>query len=95
MKTFLFPALTAGLFATTAQAQDYTPAMMQFLDDNIRQWAQAESIVSAITAQNAVTGGYDQTMIDQLDGQWRAEIGAGSTPTITPCYQQRNRELPA
>lgn len=71
-------------FATAAHANEFAPAMQDFLDANIRSWASSEQIVSAIHAQNASTSGYDQAMIDELDTRWRAEVGASSTPTITP-----------
>ena len=79
----LTAALLAGM-ALPAQADEFAPAMQSYLDSDIRAWANAEPLVAAINAQNAQTAGYDQAMIDDLDTRWRAEVGSGDTPTITP-----------
>lgn len=89
MKPFFFASTAAIALAGTAltgpaHANEYAPAMENFLESQIRSWAQSDVIVAAINAQNVATGGYDQSMIDQLDTQWRAEVGTDSTPTITP-----------
>ena len=70
--------------AAAAQANDFKPAMQTYLDGQIRSWATSHSIVTAIKTQNASTGSYDQSMIDDLDARWRAEVGTPQTPTITP-----------
>lgn len=79
LSTGLLLAISAPL-----QANEFAPAMESFLNDQIMSWAMAPEIVSSIAAQNAQTNGYDQAMIDQLDQNWRAEVGASDTPTITP-----------
>ncbi|MBE1292607.1 MAG: hypothetical protein JJ868_05450 [Shimia sp.] len=86
MKNTAF-AVVAALAATPVVANEYEPAMAAFLNDNIRTWAQDPILVSAIKAQNEVTAGYDQATIDQMDTTWRAEVGAASTPTITPVIE--------
>ena len=87
----MYKSLTpvAALFALSvaAQANDFAPAMQSYLDDEIREWAMSDQIVAAINAQNAMTSGYDQSTIDQLDQKWRAEVGAADTPTITPVLE--------
>ncbi|WP_299424507.1 hypothetical protein [uncultured Shimia sp.] len=80
-------AVVAVLAATPVVANEYEPAMAAFLNDNIRTWAQDPILVSAIKAQNETTAGYDQATIDQMDTTWRAEVGAASTPTITPVIE--------
>lgn len=82
MKRLVAAALLAS--ATTAHANDFAPAMQSYLDEEIRDWAMSGPIVRAINDQNAMTAGYDQAMIDQLDQRWRSEVGASDTPTITP-----------
>lgn len=79
--------LTAALLLAStvaAQANDFAPAMQDYLDREIRSWAMSEPIVTAINSQNMTTESYDQAMIDRLDRQWRAEVGGSDTPTITP-----------
>ncbi len=79
--------LTAALLLAStaaAQANDFAPAMQEYLDQEIRSWAMSEPIVTAINTQNTTTAAYDQNMIDQLDQRWRTEVGSVDTPTITP-----------
>jgi hypothetical protein len=65
-------------------ADDYAPAMQRYLDAEIRSWAQDPRIIEAVRAQNQRHAGLTQDEIDSLDQSWRAEVGTGSTPTITP-----------
>lgn len=71
-------ALIIGLSASTTQAAEPQAAMQAFLEANIKPWADDAALVSAIVAQNAVTGDYDAAHIDALDKQWRAEVGSAS-----------------
>lgn len=80
-------AFLVALAATPAVANEYEPAMATFLESNIRTWAHDPLLVAAIKAQNEATAGYDQATIDQMDTTWRAEVGAASTPTITPVIE--------
>ena len=80
--TFAMAALLSS--ATFASANEFEPAMQDYLDAEIMGWATNADIVAAIAAQNAQTMGYDQSQIDALDQAWRAEVGMGDTPTITP-----------
>lgn len=84
MKHTLSSAVLIVGFAVPAHANDFAPAMQSYLDSNVRSWANSESIVAAINAQNAMTAAYDQAMIDELDLRWRAEVGGSDTPTIGP-----------
>ncbi len=86
MKRTAFAAMVA-LAATPVVANEYEPAMASYLENSIRAWAQDPVLVAAIKAQNETTSGYDQAMIDQMDTTWRAEVGAASTPTITPVIE--------
>ncbi|SMP22689.1 hypothetical protein [Shimia sagamensis] len=86
MKRTTFAVLTA-LAATPVVANEYEPAMASFLENSIRSWAHDPLLVAAIKAQNETTAGYDQATIDQMDTTWRAEVGAASTPTITPVIE--------
>lgn len=80
--TFTVLAFFAGTLS--AHANEFAPAMQEYLDTQIMGWAQSEAIVAAIIAQNAQNAGVDQARIDALDTAWRAEVGASDTPTITP-----------
>ncbi|MCB1337487.1 MAG: hypothetical protein KDK10_08550 [Maritimibacter sp.] len=76
-------AVSFACAAAPAAASDDQAAMQAFLDANLRGFAEAPEIVSAVAAQNAITAGYDQAEIDALDQTWRAEVGAVDTPLIS------------
>lgn len=76
--------LAAALFGSAAMANDFAPAMQNFLDTEIRAWAEDPIIVAAIIAQNAAHEGLQQSEIDALDAAWMAEVGTADTPTIAP-----------
>lgn len=78
---------TVPAFATPVFANQYAPAMSNYLETQIRSWAHSAILVDAINAQNLRTSEYDQGVIDQMDLTWRAEIGTPSTPTITPVIE--------
>ncbi|MFQ1701695.1 hypothetical protein ACJ5NV_13995 [Loktanella agnita] len=81
-------ATTAILIAGQAAiADEFTPALESYLNDNITLWATDPVIVEALRAANAHTAGYDSGQIETLDQAWRGEIGSGSTPTITPVLE--------
>ena len=79
--TAMFGAI---LFATAATANDFRPAMEAFYSSAVQDWADADVLVEAIADQNAATAGYSDAEIEALDQAWRAEVGAGSMPTISP-----------
>jgi hypothetical protein len=70
------------LAATFAQAVDAPPAMKAFVESDVMTWAHDANIISAIQAKNAETAGMSEAEIIELDNQWRAEVGTGSTPLI-------------
>lgn len=92
MKTIL-TALSLAIVSAPAFADEFTPALQDFLDNQVTAWAQDEEIVNAINAQNERTAGYDQNMIDELDATWRAEVGASVTPTISPVLNNATAEF--
>lgn len=57
------------------KAQTYTEA-------EVGKWVADADVVAAINAANAANAGYDQAKIDELDKQWRAEVGAAAHPLI-------------
>lgn len=68
--------------ALPAMADEFAPAMQQYLEEEVRQWSDNAVLVDAIRAQNARTAGLSQDEIDALDLAWRDEVGAGDRPTI-------------
>ena len=92
MKTIL-SVVALGILAVPAQADDFGPALQDYLESQVATWAQDDAIVSAINAQNERTAGYDQAMIDQLDATWRAEVGASDTPTISPVLNNETADF--
>ena len=86
MRLVLAAAIAASV-ATPALADEFEPALRAYLDGEVRSWSQSPVLIEAIRAMNAERAGYDQAQIDAMDGAWRSEIGAGSTPTITPVLE--------
>lgn len=85
--TLLRPALMglglAAALSLGAFAQDeFTAPLTALAKSEIVAFASDPALISAIIAQNAVTGAYDQAKVDALDVQWRAEVGAASKPLI-------------
>ncbi|NRB20363.1 MAG: hypothetical protein HRU33_23210 [Rhodobacteraceae bacterium] len=93
LTTLAVLAVMLPAVATSVSANEYAPAMSAYLENEIRSWAHSPILVDAINAQNLLTSEYDQGMIDQLDLAWRAEIGAPSTPTITPVLDNAAAEF--
>lgn len=87
MKTAAIATVAALMTATTAAADEFTPLIRDYFENSVRDWAQSDILVRAISDQNSRTMSYDQARIDELDLAWRAEIGSGSTPTITPVLE--------
>lgn len=77
-------ALAALLSVSVApQAQDeFTAPLTALATSDIAAFASNPILIDAINAQNALSSGYDQAKIDELDKQWRAEVGATSKPLI-------------
>ena len=73
--------LAAYISAATAAGPHEEP-MAQFANDTVQGWVTNPMVVSSIKAQNDKHAGIDQARIDQLDQQWRAEVGASSRPLI-------------
>lgn len=78
----LFLTTVCALLAPAAFAAEPNEAMHDFYTANISTWAHDPVLVDAIAAQNAVTSGYDQARIDEMDGQWRAEVGTGASDLV-------------
>lgn len=86
MRAALFSA-TLGTFMilglpTVTTAAEPADALNTYLEANVLPWADAPVIVEAVSAQNAVTSGYDQSQIDALDRTWREEVGTGASALV-------------
>ena len=77
-------AASLALLTTPVVAQDYEAAMRAFVAENVMTWINSPVLTGAIEAQNTETADLSASDIDALDKAWRAEVGTGSTPTITP-----------
>lgn len=65
-----------------AQDHEFAEPLTALANGQLREIAQNPVVVAAIEAQNALTAGYDEAKINELDSQWRAEVGAASKPLI-------------
>lgn len=83
MKIFALAAATA-LIGSTAAANEFGPAMQDYMNAQIMEWANDPVLIEAIRAQNEMTAGYSPADIDAADQRWRAEVGTSNTPTISP-----------
>ena len=78
----LFATIVGLALPTFAQDNEYAEPLTALGNGKLHELAQNPVIIAAIKAQNAITGGYDQAKIDELDKQWRAEVNAASKPLI-------------
>ncbi|RYE88022.1 MAG: hypothetical protein EOP19_02625 [Hyphomicrobiales bacterium] len=82
------PLLALGIvstvFALPAMAEDneFADRLLALADSQLRAVAQNPAVVTAVSAQNGLTAGYDSAKIDTLDKQWRAEVDAAAHPLI-------------
>jgi hypothetical protein len=81
-------AATATLAVSPVQAQSIEPmapgAKLEALVADIRAWTGAPVVQIMLRAQNQRYRNLEQTAIDELDKQWRAERKADSQPLIGP-----------
>ena len=84
MKFKLGLGAAAILAALPAQADQYTEAIKGFYEAEIMGWASDPVLIQAILNQNAQTHELSADQIIEMDQAWRAEVGTGTTPTITP-----------
>jgi hypothetical protein len=84
LRTLLLAAVAAVALTGAAQADDaeIKAKAQAFSETEIKKWAADPDIVAAIAAANAERAAYDQAKLDELDKQWRAEVGAAAHPLI-------------
>ena len=82
MKYLALAALILG--AGTAHADQYTDVMTAYARDHVQGWLSQPVLLSAIRNQNAQHSGLSQDRIDEMDRQWRAEVGLAARPIVDP-----------
>jgi hypothetical protein len=85
--SLLFGAAFAALSIATASATLADDAEIKgkaeaYTQSEVGKWVADADVVAAINAANAANAAYDQAKIDELDKQWRAEVGAAAHPLI-------------
>ncbi|MFK7943278.1 MAG: hypothetical protein AB8B85_10255 [Paracoccaceae bacterium] len=84
LTTGIIVAAAATALVTSAQANEFTPALEALAADQVKAAVADPQILAAIQAQNAKHAGMDEAAIVALDTKWRAEVGGAPTPTIDP-----------
>lgn len=75
-------ASVATLTFSPVFANEYSEELTTLSENQIMEIAQNPALIAAIEAQNSETANFDQSAIDALDQQWRAEVDASSKPLI-------------
>ena len=83
----LAPVAIAVLATTAAHANEFEAPLRELAETKILKLVNDPAIVAAIQAKNAETAGLGEAEIMERDKKWRGEIGAASTPTITPVLE--------
>jgi hypothetical protein len=73
---------TVSLLSTSVVADEYSAALEKLANGDIRSWAQDPAVISAIKEQNKKSADLQQSDIDKLDKDWRAETKGGDMPMI-------------
>ena len=70
--------------AAIAQEHEFAAQLTELANGALQDVATNPVVIDAIRKQNEETAGYDAARIEQLDSQWRAEVGAASKPLMAP-----------
>lgn len=87
MKSIYIVAAALVATSTTARSDEYRATMEGFYDTQIASWISDPVTARAVMQKNADTAGLSDGDIVALDLAWRAEVGAASTPTISPVIE--------
>ena len=82
-------ALAVGalfFLAPAAPAAEIDAPLQAVIAQYVQPILEDPQLIAAMKAQNAVTAGYDDAKIGELDSKWQAEIGSTMIPTITPVW---------
>jgi Trk K+ transport system NAD-binding subunit len=76
-------SLCALEFAQASPSQDEVQmAMAKYAKEQFADWIQRPQVVAAIRSQNNETATYDETLIQQLDQEWRDAFASGDLEII-------------
>jgi hypothetical protein len=78
----LFSAVVVFGAVTVAHADQHEATLRNLAENQIKTWAGDAKVIQAVKDQNAKHESLNQTDIDKLDKQWRAETKSGSKPMI-------------
>ena len=81
MKSIVFSSVFACA-AAMAQAGQPQDAMVDYINEQVRELFQDTALQSRLADSNEEQAGFSQARLIELDQQWRSEIGAASQPTI-------------
>lgn len=84
MKRITLALLALSVTVVPTFAGDYEASMRSYLKDQISAWVDNPVILSAVQSQNLKSIAYSQSQIDEMDLDWRAQVGAGNSPIIDP-----------
>lgn len=82
MKKSTLAALSI-VMTSPAFADEYQDRMRAYYQAELSEWANSAVLIDAITAQNLISAGYSQAQIDQMDLDWRAQVGQPDAPMVT------------
>jgi hypothetical protein len=68
--------------ASYAQEHEFADELTEVARTTLQDITTNPIVLDAIRKQNERSGSYDAAKIEQLDSQWRAEVGAASRPLI-------------
>lgn len=72
----------AGTALTAATANEFRPQLEALADQEIHAILTDASLIAAVRAQNSRTAGLGPAEIEDLDKQWRAQVGAAEAPLV-------------
>ncbi|ASM72290.1 MULTISPECIES: hypothetical protein [Roseobacteraceae] len=82
IKHLTIAAFALGMFTAPLAAAEPADAMTQYVTEKVVAWLQTDDVVAAITAKNAQTGALTVQEVDDLDRDWRAQVGQADKPLI-------------
>lgn len=75
--TVSIAAAVAAFTIGQASANEFASALTSLAESEIKAWAQKPVVISAIKKQNREYTDLSQARIEEMDQQWRAQVGSG------------------
>lgn len=82
MKKLTLAAMFIAGSVSMSLAGEYDAVMKDYLEKNISSWMSDPVILAALKTQNAETAVYDQDQINNMDLDWRAQVGTSNSPLV-------------